>query len=72
MTTEADRAAAARGLVPVLVGVTLVISIVSSLGAPLLPEVAQSLDVSLDSRAVVADGGAARGDHRGARARPAG
>ena len=49
MTTEADRAAAARGLVPVLVGVTLVISIVSSLGAPLLPEVAQSLDVSLDA-----------------------
>ena len=49
MTTEADRVAATRGLVPVLVGVTLVISIVSSLGAPLLPEVAQSLDVSLDA-----------------------
>ncbi|MCW3011644.1 MAG: transporter [Solirubrobacterales bacterium] len=34
-------------LVPVLVGVTLVVSIVSSLGAPLVPSVAVLLDVSL-------------------------
>jgi MFS family permease len=36
-------------LVPVLVGVTLVVSIISSLGAPLLPSVADSLSVSLSS-----------------------
>jgi MFS family permease len=36
-------------LVPVLVGVTLVVSIISSLGAPLLPAVAESLSVSLSS-----------------------
>lgn len=41
--------ARARALVPVLVGVTLVVSIVSSLGAPLIPAVAVSLGVSLDS-----------------------
>ena len=34
---------------PVLIGVTMVVSIVSSLGAPLLPSVAESLGVSLDS-----------------------
>jgi predicted MFS family arabinose efflux permease len=38
-----------RFFVPALVGVTLVVSIVSSLGAPLLPEVAASLSVSLSS-----------------------
>src|SRR3954452_9365775 len=38
-----------RALVSVLVGVTLVVSIISSLGAPLLPAVAESLGVSLDS-----------------------
>ena len=32
-----------------LIGVTLVVSIVSSLGAPLIPAVAEALDVSLDS-----------------------
>ncbi len=35
--------------VPVLVGVTLVVSIISSLGAPLLPSVADALSVSLSS-----------------------
>src|SRR3954452_4136984 len=38
-----------RALVSVLVGVTLVVSIITSLGAPLLPAVAESLWVSLDS-----------------------
>jgi MFS family permease len=36
-------------LVPVLIGVTLVASIISSLGAPLIPSVARTLDISLDS-----------------------
>lgn len=36
-------------LVPVLIGVTMVVSIVSSLGAPLIPSVAESLGISLDS-----------------------
>jgi MFS family permease len=36
-------------LVPVLIGITLVVSIVSSLGAPLIPSVAESLGISLDS-----------------------
>ncbi|MBS1878650.1 MAG: MFS transporter [Actinobacteria bacterium] len=36
-------------MVPVLVGVTLVVSIISSLGAPLLPAVASALSVSLSS-----------------------
>lgn len=40
---------AGRGFVPVLVGVTLVVSIISSLGAPLLPSVAAALSVSLSS-----------------------
>jgi MFS family permease len=35
--------------VPVLVGITLVVSIISSLGAPLLPDVAKNLDISLPS-----------------------
>lgn len=35
--------------VPVLVGMTLVVATISSLGAPLLPSVASSLDVSLSS-----------------------
>jgi MFS family permease len=34
---------------PVLVGITLVVSIISSLGAPLLPDVAKNLDISLPS-----------------------
>lgn len=33
--------------VPVLVGITLVVSIISSLGAPLLPDVAKELEISL-------------------------
>jgi phosphatidylglycerophosphate synthase len=33
----------------VLVGITLVVSIISSLGAPLLPGVAKDLDISLPS-----------------------
>jgi MFS family permease len=36
-------------LVPALVGITLVVSIVSSLGAPLLPSVAEALSISLSS-----------------------
>jgi len=36
-----------RPFVAVLVGMTLVVSIISSLGAPLLPDVANDLDVSL-------------------------
>jgi MFS family permease len=36
-----------RPFVAVLVGITLVVSIISSLGAPLLPDVAEDLDVSL-------------------------
>jgi MFS family permease len=36
-------------LVPVLVGVTMVVAIISSLGAPLIPSLARSLDVSLDT-----------------------
>jgi MFS family permease len=36
-----------RPFVAVLVGITLVVSIISSLGAPLLPDVAKDLDVSL-------------------------
>jgi MFS family permease len=36
-------------LVPVLIGVTMVTGIVSSLGAPLIPDVASSLHISLDS-----------------------
>jgi hypothetical protein len=35
--------------VPVLVGVTLVVSIISSLGAPLIPDVADSLSISLSA-----------------------
>jgi MFS family permease len=38
-----------RAFVPVLVGITLVVSIISSLGAPLLPDVAKDLDISLPS-----------------------
>lgn len=38
-----------RPFVAVLVGITLVVSIISSLGAPLLPDVAKDLDVSLPS-----------------------
>jgi MFS family permease len=38
-----------RALVPVLVGVTLVTSTISGLGAPLIPDVAQTLHVSLDA-----------------------
>jgi MFS family permease len=36
-------------LVPVLVGVAMVAAVISSLGAPLIPDVARSLRVSLDS-----------------------
>jgi MFS family permease len=36
-------------LVPVLIGVTMVTGIISSLGAPLIPSVARSLHISLDS-----------------------
>ncbi|WP_228431125.1 MFS transporter [Baekduia soli] len=39
----------AAALVPVLVGITLVVAIISSLGAPLIPSVATSLDITLDS-----------------------
>jgi MFS family permease len=39
--------AVGRAFVPVLVGITLVVSIISSLGAPLLPDVAEDLHVSL-------------------------
>jgi MFS family permease len=42
-----DPAAPSRQFVPVLVGITLVASIISSLGAPLLPDVAKELSVSL-------------------------
>ena len=42
-------ATAGRAFLPVLVGVTLVVSIISSLGAPLLPSVAEALSVSLSS-----------------------
>ena len=42
-------AAGTRALVPVLVVTTLVVSIVSSLGAPLLPEVAAELSVSVSA-----------------------
>ena len=38
-----------RRLVPVLVGVTMVAGIISSLGAPLIPSVARTLHVSLDT-----------------------
>jgi MFS family permease len=38
-----------RPFVAVLIGITLVVSIISSLGAPLLPDVAKDLDVSLPS-----------------------
>ncbi|HEY2216317.1 MAG TPA: hypothetical protein VGH21_02400, partial [Solirubrobacteraceae bacterium] len=41
-----DRNAA---LVPVLIGVTMVTGVISSLGAPLIPSVAQALHISLDS-----------------------
>ena len=34
---------------PVLVGITLVVAVISSLGAPLLPDVAKELSVSLPS-----------------------
>jgi MFS family permease len=44
VTTEESRL-----LVPVLVGVTMVAGIISSLGAPLIPSVARSLHISLDS-----------------------
>ncbi|HEX8754094.1 MAG TPA: MFS transporter [Solirubrobacterales bacterium] len=36
-------------LLPVLVGITLVVSVISSLGAPLLPAVAEALSISLSS-----------------------
>lgn len=53
MQSHARRSVAASeasgALVPVLVGVTLVVSIISSLGAPLLPSVASALSVSLSS-----------------------
>jgi predicted MFS family arabinose efflux permease len=42
-----DNARVGRPFVAVLVGITLVVSIISSLGAPLLPDVAKDLDVSL-------------------------
>jgi predicted MFS family arabinose efflux permease len=38
-----------RRLVSVLVGVTMVTGIISSLGAPLIPSVARTLQISLDS-----------------------
>ena len=38
-----------RALVPVLVGVALVASVISSLGAPLIPSVASSLHTTLDN-----------------------
>ena len=38
-----------RALVPTLVGLTLVVSIISSLGAPLIPDVADSLGVPISS-----------------------
>src|SRR6201996_7100578 len=38
-----------REFVAVLVGITLVVAIISSLGAPLLPDVAKDLGVSLPS-----------------------
>jgi MFS family permease len=38
-----------RALVPVLIGVTMVTGVISSLGAPLIPSVAQALHISLDS-----------------------
>jgi MFS family permease len=46
-SSHPDSAGAA--FVPVLVGITLVVSIISSLGAPLLPDVAKELDISLPS-----------------------
>ncbi|MBS1895108.1 MAG: MFS transporter [Actinobacteria bacterium] len=47
-TTPDSRAGeVGRPFVAVLVGITLVVSIISSLGAPLLPDVAKDLDVSL-------------------------
>jgi MFS family permease len=53
VTTTASRTARSpevgASFVPVLVGVTLVVSIISSLGAPLLPSVATELSVSLSS-----------------------
>ena len=45
-TTAAD---GTGSLAAVLVGVTMVAGVISSLGAPLLPSVARSLHVSLDS-----------------------
>ncbi|MFT3866698.1 MAG: MFS transporter [Solirubrobacterales bacterium] len=45
----AARSDVSRALVPVLVSVTLVVSVVSSLGAPLLPSVAEALSISLSS-----------------------
>jgi MFS family permease len=38
-----------RALVPVLIGVTMVTGVISSLGAPLIPSVASTLGISLDS-----------------------
>jgi predicted MFS family arabinose efflux permease len=43
------QAAPGRAFVPVLVCISMVVAIVSSLGAPLLPDVAKDLDVSLPS-----------------------
>jgi MFS family permease len=49
LVRHSPEAAATGPLVPVLVGVTLVTSIISSLGAPLIPAVAESLGISLSS-----------------------
>jgi len=46
-SSQTDRVG--RPFVAVLVGITLVVSIISSLGAPLLPDVAKDLSVSLPS-----------------------
>jgi predicted MFS family arabinose efflux permease len=48
-SADAMSAKAPGSLVPVLVGVTMVTGIISSLGAPLIPDVAAALHVSLDS-----------------------
>ena len=46
---SSDPTPVGASFVPVLIGITLVVSIISSLGAPLLPDVARSLDISLPS-----------------------
>jgi MFS family permease len=47
--SSAGGGATGAAFVPVLVGITLVVSIISSLGAPLLPDVAADLKISLPS-----------------------